>query len=244
MWGVRQDQRRRRPRCYAGAVSGSSTASTRRCPPRPSLGSELQRESSGMRPPGRRVLDPEGEEAYGDVLEAGQELAKSGADVVVVGCTGMTRLRARLQGEPGLPVVELCQAAIIFAASALRDAYTERDRPLDRLNADIGPRDDCCDAPGRGLEHRSAFDPYLDGFVCCVRSSGVALPGVMGEANRMTEVEPTRGRERHRHRRREGSGHRRGIGGHLSMPGRADGGRLRSVRRRRNSDDCSRPAVG
>ena len=42
----------------------------------------------------------------------------------------MTRLRARLQGEPGLPVVELCQAAIIFAASALRDAYTERDRPL------------------------------------------------------------------------------------------------------------------
>ena len=139
-----------------------------------------------MRPPGRRVLDPEGEEAYGDVLEAGQELAKSGADVVVVGCTGMTRLRARLQGEPGLPVVELCQVAIIFAASALRDAYTERDRPLDRLNADIGPRDDCCDAPGRGLEHRSAFDPYLDGFVCCVRSSGVALPGVMGEANRMT----------------------------------------------------------
>ena len=118
---------------------------------------------------GRRVLDPEGEEAYGDVLEAGQELAKSGADVVVVGCTGMTRLRARLQGEPGLPVVELCQAAIIFAASALRDAYTERDRPLDRLNADTGPRDDCCDAPGRGLEHRSAFDPYLDGFVCCVR---------------------------------------------------------------------------
>ena len=236
--------RRRRPRCYAGAVSGSSTASTRRCPPRPSLGSELQRESSGMRPPGRRVLDPEGEEAYGDVLEAGQELAKSGADVVVVGCTGMTRLRARLQGEPGLPVVELCQVAIIFAASALRDAYTERDRPLDRLNADIGPRDDCCDAPGRGLEHRSAFDPYLDGFVCCVRSSGVALPGVMGEANRMTEVEPTRGRERHRHRRREGSGHRTGIGGHLSMPGRVDGGRLRSVRRRRNSDDCSRPAVG
>ena len=44
--------RRRRPRYYAGAVSGSSTASTRRCPPRPSLGSELQRESSGMRPRG------------------------------------------------------------------------------------------------------------------------------------------------------------------------------------------------
>ena len=28
---------------------------------------------------GRRVLDPEGEEAYGDVLEAGQELAKIGS---------------------------------------------------------------------------------------------------------------------------------------------------------------------
>ena len=75
---------------------------------------------------GRGVLDLESEEAYEDVLGAGRELAGSGADVVVLGCTGMTHLRARLQDDLGLPVVEPCQAALRFAASALRDAHTER----------------------------------------------------------------------------------------------------------------------
>lgn len=71
---------------------------------------------------GRGVLDLESEEAYEDVLAAGRELAGSGADVVVLGCTGMTHLRARLQNDLGLPVVEPCQAAVRFAASALRDS--------------------------------------------------------------------------------------------------------------------------
>jgi len=75
---------------------------------------------------GRGVLDLESEQAYDDVLEAGRELAESGADVVVLGCTGMTHLRARLQGDLGLPVVEPCQAAVTFAASALRDADSRR----------------------------------------------------------------------------------------------------------------------
>lgn len=75
---------------------------------------------------GRGVLDLESEDAYEDVLAAGEELAGSGADVVVLGCTGMTHLRARLQDDLGLPVVEPCQAAIRFAASALRDSHTEK----------------------------------------------------------------------------------------------------------------------
>ena len=74
---------------------------------------------------GRGVLDLEGEEAYEDVRQAGKELAESGADVVVLGCTGMTHLRARLQSDLGLPVIEPCQAALTSAASALRDAHTE-----------------------------------------------------------------------------------------------------------------------
>lgn len=77
-------------------------------------------------PTGRGVLDLESEQAYEDVLEAGRELADSGADVVVLGCTGMTQLRARLQSDLGLPVVEPCQAAVTLAASALRDAMQER----------------------------------------------------------------------------------------------------------------------
>lgn len=71
---------------------------------------------------GRGVLDLESEEAYEDVLDAGKQLADSGADVLVLGCTGMTHLRARLQDDLGLPVVEPCQAAVTFAAAALRDA--------------------------------------------------------------------------------------------------------------------------
>ena len=75
---------------------------------------------------GRGVLDLESEEAYDDVLAAGRDLAGSGADVVVLGCTGMTHLRARLQNDLGLPVIEPCQAAVRFAASSLRDSIDEK----------------------------------------------------------------------------------------------------------------------
>ena len=70
---------------------------------------------------GRGVLDLESDEAYEDVLDAGKQLADSGADVLVLGCTGMTHLRVRLQDDLGLPVVEPCQAAVTSAAAALRD---------------------------------------------------------------------------------------------------------------------------
>lgn len=78
-------------------------------------------------PTGRGVLNLESEEAYEDVLDAGRQLAEAGADVVVLGCTGMTHLRARLQTDLDLPVIEPCQAALTFAASALRDSHAEKE---------------------------------------------------------------------------------------------------------------------
>jgi len=78
-------------------------------------------------PTGRGVLNLEGEEAYEDVLDAGRQLAEAGADVVVLGCTGMTHLRARLQTDLDLPVIEPCQAALTFAASALRDSHADEE---------------------------------------------------------------------------------------------------------------------
>ena len=70
---------------------------------------------------GRGVLDLESEEAYEDVLDTGRRLAEAGADVVVLGCTGMTHLRTRLQSDLGIPVIEPCRAALTLAAAALRD---------------------------------------------------------------------------------------------------------------------------
>ena len=71
---------------------------------------------------GRGVLDLESDEAYEDVLDTGRSLADAGADVVVLGCTGMTHLRTRLQSDLGIPVIEPCRAALTLAAAALRDA--------------------------------------------------------------------------------------------------------------------------
>ncbi len=75
---------------------------------------------------GRGVLDLESEESYHDVLETGRVLVGAGADVVVLGCTGMTHLRDRLQRDLAMPVVEPCQAAVRFAALTLRDSVNEK----------------------------------------------------------------------------------------------------------------------
>ena len=71
---------------------------------------------------GRGVLDLESEDAYQDVLRTGRKLAEAGADAVVLGCTGMTHLRTRLEADLGVPVIEPCRAALTFAASALRES--------------------------------------------------------------------------------------------------------------------------
>ena len=55
---------------------------------------------------GRDVLDLESEGAYRDILTKGGKLTKIGANVLVLGCTGMTHWRARLQDELGVPIIE------------------------------------------------------------------------------------------------------------------------------------------
>ena len=68
---------------------------------------------------GRGVLDLESEEAYLDVLAAGTRLREAGAEVLVLGCAGMTKMADRLSSDLGLPVVEPCRAALQRAAEAL-----------------------------------------------------------------------------------------------------------------------------
>ena len=68
---------------------------------------------------GRGVLDLESEEAYQDVLATGARLQETGAEVLVLGCAGMTKMADRLSGDLGLPVVEPCRAALQRAAKAL-----------------------------------------------------------------------------------------------------------------------------
>lgn len=43
-----------------------------------------------------------------------------GADVLVMGCAGMARFRAKLEGTVGIPVVEPTQAAVAMAAGRVR----------------------------------------------------------------------------------------------------------------------------
>jgi len=47
---------------------------------------------------------------------------RDGADVVILGCAGMSRYRQRLEHELGLPVIDPTQAAVGFAFSALCSA--------------------------------------------------------------------------------------------------------------------------
>ena len=70
---------------------------------------------------GRGVLDLESEEAYNDIRATGEQLTRIGADVLVLGCTGMAHLRPRLQEELGVPIVEPCQAALKAATLIIRE---------------------------------------------------------------------------------------------------------------------------
>jgi Asp/Glu/hydantoin racemase len=55
------------------------------------------------------------------MIEVGRTLkATHGADVLVMGCAGMARYRARLEDEVGIPVVEPTQAAVAMAVGHVR----------------------------------------------------------------------------------------------------------------------------
>jgi Asp/Glu/hydantoin racemase len=47
---------------------------------------------------------------------------RDGADVVILGCAGMSRYQRRLEQEVGVPVIDPTQAAVGFALSALCSA--------------------------------------------------------------------------------------------------------------------------
>ncbi len=71
---------------------------------------------------GLGVLELDTPRAYAYTLAAGRELIASGADVIVLGCTGMTHMADRLGAELGVPVVDPCRAAVDAARRQLEEA--------------------------------------------------------------------------------------------------------------------------
>lgn len=74
------------------------------------------------RPIDLRVVELSDEtKTFERLVEVGSVLRdQDGADVVVLGCAGMARYRARLQEALGVPVVDPTQAAVIQAIGATR----------------------------------------------------------------------------------------------------------------------------
>ena len=68
------------------------------------------------------VVDLAGEEAvFGKLVRSGRRLRDDdGADVLILGCAGMARYRARLEETVGVPVIDPTQAATTLAIGAVR----------------------------------------------------------------------------------------------------------------------------
>lgn len=65
------------------------------------------------------VLELDSAEAYERAVDAGLRLVAGGADVIVLGCTGMTHMQERLESALGVPVVDPCRAGVARARQAL-----------------------------------------------------------------------------------------------------------------------------
>jgi len=63
-------------------------------------------------PLGLGVLELDTDEAFDKALQAGRELVSAGADVVILGCTGMTHMQGQLEKALGVPVIDPCRAAV------------------------------------------------------------------------------------------------------------------------------------
>lgn len=63
------------------------------------------------------LLDPL--RARAALVRAGRECAAAGAEVLVLGCTGMAHHRAAIESACGIPVIEPCQAAALQAIGAV-----------------------------------------------------------------------------------------------------------------------------
>ena len=62
---------------------------------------------------------------YERMVRVGTELRDlDGADVLVMGCAGMSRYRARLEDQLGIPVVDPSQAAVGMAITAVQLGQT------------------------------------------------------------------------------------------------------------------------
>lgn len=72
-------------------------------------------------PLGLGVLELHTPGAYDKALATGRRLLNMGADVIVLGCTGMTHMQARLEAELGVPVVDPCRAAVRIARRTLEE---------------------------------------------------------------------------------------------------------------------------
>ena len=80
---------------------------------------------AGDRPLGLGVGELAAEEVtLGRMIEVGGRLRdRDGAEVLVMGCAGMARYRARLEAALSLPVVDPTQAAVAMAMTAVRLGY-------------------------------------------------------------------------------------------------------------------------
>lgn len=71
---------------------------------------------------GHGVLELHTPQAVADVRATARLLVEEhGADVVILGCAGLTHLRAGLEAELGVLVVDPCRAAVGAALTALQD---------------------------------------------------------------------------------------------------------------------------
>jgi Asp/Glu/hydantoin racemase len=72
---------------------------------------------------GHGVLELHTPQAAADVWAVARRLVdEHDADVVILGCAGLTHMRAELEAELGVPVIDPCRAAVGAALTALQDA--------------------------------------------------------------------------------------------------------------------------
>jgi allantoin racemase len=69
------------------------------------------------------------ETTWARLVEVGRDLARAGAEVIVLGCAGMADYRAELQAELGRPVIDPSQAACAMAIGRLALSRTDGDSP-------------------------------------------------------------------------------------------------------------------
>jgi allantoin racemase len=64
------------------------------------------------------------------LIAAGRDLGAAGAEVVILGCTGMAHHRAAIADAVGLPVIEPCQAGVLMAIGAVGGDQINLSRPV------------------------------------------------------------------------------------------------------------------